>query len=191
MVFGDDAFAHAGLSGDEDVGLGARDVLNEAPHPLHPGSLEEEAVGVRVPGPQVLQLRRILLEGLLKGAVLLLDGVDLLHGDGIKAHLILELVPAVKERHSHGEHIHVRVVDLLGGGDLALLPDDGGGDTGVKDPLGLQLEGRAPHNGALGKAEAALIILADIEDGALRIAEHHLVGQHQIVFRGQDGKEVF
>ena len=82
--FGDGALANAGLTGDEDVGFGVGGILHQRPQPLHGVAFEHHAGGGGA-GAQFRDLLRILLDGVLQMAVVSLDGVDLLHGDGVEA----------------------------------------------------------------------------------------------------------
>ena len=83
------------------------------------------------------------------------------------------------------------VVDGLGGTDLLLLPDDLCRDAGGEGAVRLQVEGGTAHDGVVGEAEVLLIGLADPQDDAVGIGDHHVVCQHQIVFRTQDLQEPF
>ena len=74
------------------------------------------------------------------------------------------------------------VVDGLGGGDFPPLADDLGGDAGGEGAVRLQVESGAAHDGIVDKAEVPLVALADPEDGALGVGEHHVVRQDQVVF---------
>ena len=58
------AFAHAGLSGDEDIGLRVGGVQDQCPQPLHGGTFHHQIRGGG-PEPQFRDLLRILLQGIL------------------------------------------------------------------------------------------------------------------------------
>ena len=65
--------------------------------------------------------------------VVLLDGVDLLHGHGVEAHGVFQLRRSSSNRGMPTVmHILMAVVDGLGGGDLFLLPDDLRRDAGLE-----------------------------------------------------------
>ena len=119
-------------------------------------------------------------------AVVALDGVDLLHGHGVEAHGVLQLPLVVKEGDAHGHDVFMGMVDGLGGGDLPLLPNDLRRDAGGEHPGGLQVKGGFAHDGVVGEAEVFLVGLADPQDDAVGVGEHHVIRQHQIVFRVQD-----
>ena len=178
------ALAHACLPCDEDVGLGVGGILHEGPQPLHGVALEHQGSG-RGPGAQLRDLLGVLLDGVLQVAVVALDGVDLLHGHGVEAHGVLQLPLVVKEGNAHGHDVFMGMVDGLGGGDLPLLPDDFRCDAGGEHPGGLQVEGGLAHDGVVGEAEVFLVGLADPQDDAVGIGEHHVICQHQVVFRVQ------
>jgi len=61
---GHGAFPHAGLSGDEDIGLGVGGVLHQRPKALHGGAFEDQAGGGG-PGAELGDLLGVLLEGVL------------------------------------------------------------------------------------------------------------------------------
>ena len=103
---GHGAFPHAGLPGDENVGLGVGGVLHQGPQPLHGGAFEDESGGGG-PGAKLRNLLSVLLEGVLKVAVVPLDGVDLLHGDGVEADGEFQLPPPVEEGDAHGHDVFV------------------------------------------------------------------------------------
>lgn len=178
---GHGTFPNAGLPGDEDVGFCVGRVLHKGPEALHGGAFEDEAGGGG-PGAELGDLLGVLLEGVLEVAVVPLDGVDLLHGDGVEADGELQLPAAVKEGDAHGHDVFVGVVDGLGGGDLPAAADDLGGNAGGEGAVGLQVEGGAAHDGVMDEAEVLLIALADPEDDPLGIGEHHVVRQDQVVF---------
>ena len=81
------------------------------------------------------------------------------------------------------------VVDGLGGGDFPPLADDLGGDAGGEGAVGLQVEGGAAHDGVVDEAEVFFIALADPEDDALGVGEHHVVGEDQVVLGAEDVEE--
>ena len=122
-------------------------------------------------------------------AVVALDGVDLLHGHGVEAHGVLQLPLVIKEGNAHGHDVFMGVVDGLGGGDLPLLADDFRRDAGGEHPRGLQSEGGLTHDGVMGKAEVLFVGLADPQNGAVGVGEHHVIRQHQVVFRIKNGGE--
>ena len=95
--------------------------------------------------------------------VVLLNGVDLLHGHRVEAHGIFQHTVLVKQRNSHRHDIFMGVVDGLGGGDLFLLPDDLRRDAGGKGAVRLQIKGGFAHDGIVGKAKVPLIVLTDPE----------------------------
>lgn len=187
---GHGAFAHACLARDEDVGLCVGGILHEGPQPLHGVALEHQGGG-RGPGAQLRDLLGVLLDGVLQVAVVALDGVDLLHGHGVEAHGVLQLSLVVKEGDAHSHDVFVGVVDGLGGGDLPLLPDDLRRDAGGEHPGGLQVKGRFAHDGVVGEAEVLFVGLADPQDDAVGVGEHHVIRQHQVVFRIQDLEKSF
>ena len=187
---GNGAFAHAGLAGDEDVGLGVGGVLHQRPQPLHGGAFENQIRGGG-PGAQLRDLLGVLLQRVLQMPVVALDGVDLLHGHRVEAHGVFQLPVVVKERDAHGHDVFVPVVDGLGGGDLALLPDDLRRDAGCEGAVRLQIEGGFPHNGVVGEAKIFLVGLADPQNDALCVGEHHIIRQNQVVFRVQNLKKAF
>ena len=157
---GDGAFAHAGLAGDEDVGLGVGSILHQRPQPLHGVALEHQGGGGG-PGAQLRDLLGVLLQGILQMLVVTLNGVDLFQGDGVEAHHVFELPAAVTQRDSHGHDVFVGVVDGLGGDDLFPLADHLRCDAGLKSAVRLQIKGGLAHNGAVGKAEVVFIGFAD------------------------------
>ncbi len=118
--------------------------------------------------------------------VVLLNGVDLLHGHRVEAHGIFQHTVLVKQRNSHRHDIFMGVVDGLGGGDLFLLPDDLRRDAGGKGAVRLQIKGGFAHDGIVGKAKVPLIVLTDPENDAVCVREHHIVCQDQIVFGAED-----
>ena len=93
--------------------------------------------------------------------VVLLNGVDLLHGHRVEAHGIFQHTVLVKQRNSHRHDIFMGVVDGLGGGDLFLLPDNLRSDTGPEGPVRFQIKSRLTHDGIVGKAKVPLIVLTD------------------------------
>ena len=182
---GDGTLAHAGLPGDEDVGLGVGGVLHEGPQPLHGGTFENEAGGGG-PGTQLRNFLGVVLQGILQVAVVLLDGVDLLHGHGVEAYGVFQIPVVVEQGNAHGHDVFVDLIDGLGGGDLLLLPDDLRRDAGGEGAVHLQVKGTFAHDRAVAEAKIPLVILADPEDDALGVGEHHVVRQHQIVFGVDD-----
>ena len=78
------------------------------------------------------------------------------------------------------------VVDGLCGGDLFLLPDDLRRDARAEGPVRLQIKGGLAHDGIMGEAKVPLVILADPENDAVRVREHHIVCQDQIVFGAEN-----
>ena len=118
--------------------------------------------------------------------VILLDGVDLLHGHRVEAHGVFQLPVVVKQGDAHGHHVFIGAVDGLGGGDLPLLADDLRRDAGGERAVGLQVKGGPAHDGVVGEAEVLLIGLADPQDDAAGVGEHHIVRQHQVVLRADD-----
>ena len=146
----------------------------------------EQQIGGGGPGPQLGDLLGVLLEGVLHPPVVPLDGVDLLHGDGVEAHGVLQFAVVVKQGDPHGHDVFVGVVDGLGGADLFLLADDLRRDAGGEGAVCLQLEGGLAHDGVVGEAEILLIGLTDPQDDAVGVGHHHVVCQHQIVLRSQD-----
>ena len=118
--------------------------------------------------------------------VVLLNGVDLLHGHRVEAHGIFQHTVLVKQRNSHRHDIFMGVVDGLGGGDLFLLPDDLRSDTGPEGPVRFQIKSRLAHDGIVGKAKVPLIVLTDPENDAVRVREHHIVCQDQIISGAED-----
>ena len=81
------------------------------------------------------------------------------------------------------------MVDGLGGGDFPPLADNLGGNAGGEGAVGLQVEGGTAHNGVVDEAEVLLIALADPENDALGVGEHHVVGQDQVVLGAENVKE--
>lgn len=185
---GHGAFAHTRLARNQDVGLGVGGILHEGPQTLHGAAFEHQRGGCG-PGAKLRDLLGVLLDGVLQMAVVALDGVDLLHGHGVEAHGVLQLPLVVKEGDAHGHDVFVGVVDGLGGGDLPLLADDLRRDAGGEHPCGLQIESGLAHDGVMGKAEVLFIGLADPQNGAVGVGEHHVIRQHQVVFRVQDLKK--
>ncbi len=118
--------------------------------------------------------------------VVLLNGVDLLHGHRVEAHGIFQHTVLVKQRNPHRHDIFMGVVDGLGGGNLFLLPDDLRCDTGPEGPVRFQIKSRLTHDGIVGKAKVPLIVLTDPENDAVCVREHHIVCQDQIVFGAED-----
>ena len=116
-------------------------------------------------------------------AVILLDNVDLLHGHRVEAHGVFQRPRLVKQRDAHSHHVFVNTVDGLGCGDLLFLPQHLRCNTGIERAVLLQVKGGFSHNGAMGEAEVLFIILADPENDALRVGEHHVIRKDQIVFR--------
>lgn len=182
---GDGAFAHAGLSSDEDVGPGVGGVLHQGPQPLHGGAFEQQ-VGGGGPGPQLRDLLGVVLQGVLHPAVVPLDGVDLLHGHGVEADGVFQLPVGVKEGDAHGHHVFVGVVDGLGGADLLPPPDDLRRDAGGEGAVRLQISSGLAHDGVVGETEVLLIGLTDPQDDAVAVGDHHVVRQDQVVFRAED-----
>ena len=182
---GDGALAHAGLAGDEDVGLGVGGILHQRPQPLHGIALKDQRGGGG-PGAQLRDLLRVLLQGVLEMLVVALDGVDLLQGDGVEAHHIFQLPAAVAEGDAYGHDIFMGVVDGLGGNDLLPLADDIRRDAGLEGAVCLQIKGGFAYDGAVGKSEVVLIGLTDPQNGALGVGEHHVICQDQVIFGAED-----
>ena len=122
-------------------------------------------------------------------AIILLDSVNLLHGHGVEAHSVLQVSTVVEQRDAHGHDVLVNLVDGLGGGDLLFLTDDLRCDAGGEGAVHLQVEGAFAYDGAMAEAEVALIILADPENDAVGVGEHHVVRQDQVIFRADDVKQ--
>ena len=182
---GDGAFTHAGLSGDEDVGPGVGSVLHQRPQPLHGGAFEQQ-IGGGGPGPQLGNLLGVVLQGVLHPAVVPLDGVDLLHGHGVEADGVFQLPVGVKQGDAHGHHVFVGVVDGLCGADLLPPPDDLRRNAGGEGAVRLQIKGGLANDGVMGKTEVFLIGLADPQNDAVAVRDHHVVRQDQVVFRAED-----
>ena len=123
--------------------------------------------------------------------VVLVNGVDLLHGHRVETDGVLQDAIVVKERDAHGHNVFVGVIDGLGSGDLFLLPDDLRCDAGPESAVRLQIKRGFPQNGLVGKAKILLIILADPEDDAVGIGKHHIIRQNQIIFGVYDVKQTF
>jgi len=188
---GDGTLPHAGLTGDEDVGLGICRILHQRPQPLHGVAAEYQLAGGCGPGAQLRNFGSVLLQWLLHVAVLVLDGIDLLHGYGVEAHGVFQLAIVVKQRDSHGHDVFVNFIDGLCCGDLFLFPNDLGGNTGGEGPVCLQIKCGLPHNGVVGKTKALFIVFGDPPHDAVGIRQHHIVRQNQIVFRIDDVKQAF
>ncbi|CAN4012577.1 hypothetical protein GLDPPO_GLDPPO_00375, partial [Dysosmobacter welbionis] len=182
---GDGAFTHAGLSGDENVGPGVGSVLHQRPQPLHGGAFEQQ-IGGGGPGPQLGNLLGVVLQGVLHPAVVPLDGVDLLHGHGVEADGVFQLPVGVKQGNAHGHHVFVGVVDGLCGADLLPSPDDLRRNAGGEGAVRLQIKGGLANDGVMGKTEVFLIGLADPQNDAVAVRDHHVVRQDQVVFRAED-----
>ena len=187
-VLGDGALAHAGLTGDEDVGLGVGGVLHQGPQALHGGALEDQ-IGGRGPGAQLRDLLGEMGQGVLEMLVVPVNGVDLFHGHCVEAHGVFELAPVVKQGDAHGHDVFVDTVDGLGGGDLFLLPNDLRCDAGGKGAVRFQIKRGFADNGVVGESKVFFVGLADPEDDALGVGEHHVISQDQIVFRADDVEE--
>ena len=74
-------------------------------------------------------------------------------------------------------------------GDLLLLPDDLRCDAGGEGAVHLQVKGAFAHDGAMAEAKVPLVILADPENDAVGVGEHHVVRQDQVIFRADDVKQ--
>ena len=186
---GNGSLAHAGLSRDENVGLGIGGVLHQRPKPLHRAAFKNQAGGGG-PGAQFRDFLRVLLNGIPQIAVVALHGTDLLHGDGVEAHRVFQCSAVIKKRDANGCHILMNMVDGLGGGDFFLAADDLCGNTGRKRSVSFQIKGGPADNGVREKSKIAFIGLADPENGAAGIGEHHFICQHQIVLRTNDFEEL-
>lgn len=177
--------AHAGLARNEDIGFGVGRILHQGPMSLHGAAFEDQAGGGG-PGAQLGNFLRVLLNGVPQITVIALHGADLLHGDGIKAHGVLERSAVVKKRNADGGHVFVNVIDGLRGGDLFLAADDLSSNAGGERSVSLQIKSGPADNGVGSKSKIAFVGFADPEDGAACIGEHHFVCQYQIVLRTND-----
>ena len=186
---GHGAFAHASLAGDEDIGPCVGGVLHQRPQPLHGLALPHQ-VGGGVAGTQLGDLLGILGQGILHLLKVPVDGVDLLHGHGVEAHGVFQAARPVKQGDAHGHHVGVGMVDGLGGGDLLLGADDLRRDAGGKGTVCLQVKGGLAHDRPVGEAKILLIRLADLQDDAVGVGQHHIVRQHQVVLWTEDLKQV-
>ena len=124
-------------------------------------------------------------------AVIPLDGVDLLHGDRVEADGVFQLPVVIKKGDAHRHDVFMGVVDGLGGGDLPLLANDLRRDAGRKSAVRLQVKGGLAHNGVMGEAKVFLIGLADPQNDALCVREHHVIRQDQVILRIEDLKKTF
>ena len=64
FISGNDAFAYAGLTGDENVSLGVGGILHQRPEPLHGGALKDQRGGGS-PGTELGDLLGVVLQGIL------------------------------------------------------------------------------------------------------------------------------